>query len=139
MKYIFTFLTCLLALSLLAQNNDNTTNSSTEYNLISPEFPGGKTAKDHFLSTNIKYPVVAKENKIQGIVEFRFIVELDGTLTNFQILKDPGGGLGEEAIRVYKLMPKWIPGDLYNQAARVPITESLNFKLSPSKSVKREK
>lgn len=136
MKYIFTFLTCLLALSLSAQNNDKTSNSSTEYNLISPEFPGGKTAKNFFLSTNVQHPVIAKENKIQGVVELRFIVELDGTLTNFQILKDPGGGLGEEAIRVYKMMPKWIPGDLYNQAARVPITESLNFKLS-SKSLKK--
>ncbi|HUH72976.1 MAG TPA: energy transducer TonB [Chitinophagales bacterium] len=137
MKYI---LICALFLginSISAQNTNRTSSPSSEYNLISPEFPGGAAAKNHFLSTNVQYPIVAKENKIQGVVELRFIVEIDGTLTHFEILKDPGGGLGEEALRVYKLMPKWIPGDLYNQPARVPITESLNFRLSPSKSFKK--
>jgi TonB family protein len=139
MKYI---LTCLLFLSLTglqAQTGNITTSTSSEYNLISPVFPGGKTAKDHFLATNFQYPTYAKANKIFGVVELRFIVEEDGSLTNFQILNNPGGGLGEEALRVYKLMPNWIPGELYNLPARVPITESLNFKLIPSKPVKREK
>ena len=138
MKYI---LICLLFFSLnnlFAQSSNRTSSPSSEYNLISPEFPGGKTAKDHFFSTHFQYPFYAKDNKIQGIVELRFIVEEDGSLSNFQILNNPGGGLGEEALRVFQLMPNWIPGELYNKPARVPITESLNFKLSPSKPVKRK-
>lgn len=138
MKYIFICLFFFTANSLFAQIGNKTQESPTEYNLISPEFPGGKTAKNHFLSTNIQYPIIAKENKIQGIVELRFIVEEDGSLSNFSILKDPGGGLGEEALRVYHLMPKWIPGELYEQPARVPITEIVNFKLSLTKSTKKK-
>ena len=139
MKYILICVLFFTVNSLFAQSSNKIQSSSSEYNLISPIFPGGKTAKDHFLSTNFNYPVYAKENKIYGVVELRFIVEEDGSLTNFKILNNPGGGLGEEALRVYKLMPNWIPGELYSLPARVPITESLNFKLSPSKSGKREK
>jgi protein TonB len=138
MKYILICVLLFTVNNLSAQTGSKSPQSSTEYKLISPEFPGGKTAKNHFLSTQIQYPSNAKENKIQGAVELRFIVELDGSLTNFQILKDPGGGLGEEALRVYHLMPKWIPGELYEQPARVPITEIVNFKLSPSKPSKKK-
>lgn len=136
MKYIFTCIVFLIASGLSAQTNQQSSSSAIEYHLIAPQFPGGKTAKNHFISSNIQYPVLAKENKIQGAVELRFIVEKDGSLTNFEILSDPGGGLGAEALRVYQLMPKWIPGELYEEDARVPITETLNFKLS-SRSIKK--
>ena len=130
MKYLFFFVIFITASSLSAQSENKTSDSSLEYSLIAPLFPGGKTAKNHFISSNIQYPAFAIEYKIQGAVELRFIVEEDGSLTNFRILKDPGGGLGDEALRIYQLMPKWIPGQLYHDPTRVPITETLYFKLN---------
>ena len=63
-----------------------------------------------FIRNNIQYPVEAKANNIGGTVLLRCIVEKDGRLSNFEILKRIGGGCEEEAIRILKAMPNWIPG-----------------------------
>lgn len=61
-----------------------------------------------FIYENLKYPSeVSKE--IEGTVVITVTVEKDGQLTNHKIARDIGGGLGEEALRVIKMMPRWIP------------------------------
>ena len=75
-----------------------------------PSFPGGKAALLQFLSKTIKYPVSAEINKIQGRVIVGFYVEADGTLTDIEVKKSVDPSLDEEAVRVVKSMPKWIPG-----------------------------
>ena len=72
-----------------------------------PDFPGGMMKFYEFVGQNFKAP----EEKISGKVYVQFIVEVDGSLSNFKILRDIGYGTGEEAIRVLKLSPKWIPAE----------------------------
>ena len=95
-----------------------------------PEFPGGEDALYEFLAKNIKYPQYAKDNKIQGRVFVQFVVEKDGTITNPKVIRDIGGGCGEEALRVVKMMPKWEPGEQSGVKIRtqfnLPITFSLD-------------
>lgn len=99
-----------------------------------PEFKGGMKEFYTFLSRNIKYPALMKENNIQGRVTVNFSVEKDGTLSNFKILKGipDGRELDEEALRVLKLSPKWNPGIQRGKPVRVsysvPIVFSLNTK-----------
>lgn len=62
-----------------------------------------------FIAYNIKYPAEATKNGIEGVAVVAFIVEIDGSMRNFEILSDPGGRLGEEAIRICTHMPNWIP------------------------------
>lgn len=63
-----------------------------------------------FLFDNINYPVKAKQEGISGLVVVSFIVTETGDITSLKIVREIGGGCGEEAIRVIKKMPNWIPG-----------------------------
>ena len=94
-----------------------------------PSFPGGPSALMQFLSSNIKYPVVAEENGVQGRVVCTFVVEKDGSITDVRVIKSVDPSLDKEAMRVVKSMPKWIPGKQNGSAVRVKYTVPVTFRL----------
>ena len=94
-----------------------------------PEFPGGAEALYKYLAQNIKYPQLARENNITGRVYVTFVVEKDGSVTGARVLRDIGGGCGQEAIRVVKSMPKWTPGKQRGKNVRVQYNLPVNFSL----------
>ncbi len=94
-----------------------------------PEFPGGLEALSKFIADNIKYPQLAKENNITGRVFVSFVVEKDGRVGQVKILRDIGGGCGNEAVRVVKLMPRWKPGKQRGKAVRTQFNLPVNFDL----------
>ena len=94
-----------------------------------PSFPGGQSALLQFLSSNIKYPVVAEENGVQGRVIVTFVVEKDGSITDVRVVKSVDPSLDKEAQRVVKSMPKWIPGKQNGSAVRVKYTVPVTFRL----------
>ena len=99
-----------------------------------PSFPGGQAALFQWLSSNIKYPVVAEENGVQGRVIVTFVVERDGSITDVKVVKSVDPSLDKEAKRVISSMPKWIPGKQNGNAVRVKYTVPVTFRLStPSK------
>lgn len=75
-----------------------------------PQFPGGEEARLKFLFSQIQYPSMALEAGIDGTVILQFVVRKDGTISDVVVLRGPGGGLNEEALRVTRLMPPWEPG-----------------------------
>ena len=93
------------------------------------EYPGGESEKMKFMVSELKYPVLAKEYAIQGIVVVRFVVEKDGSLTNIQIVKDIGGGCGKEVVRIIERMPKWKPAKKNGMPVRSWQTFPFRFKL----------
>ncbi|MCI4668691.1 MAG: energy transducer TonB [Bacteroidia bacterium] len=95
---------------------------------VMPAFPGGEPALYRFLSSQIRYPADALRNKVEGKVFVRFIIQPDGTLTDVKVMKGIGYGCNEEAIRVVRMMPAWIPGEIAGR--KVPVFSSLavNFK-----------
>ena len=94
-----------------------------------PDFPGGMSALMQYLSKNIKYPVVAEENGIQGRVIVTFVVEKNGSITDVQVVKSVDPSLDKEAVRVVKSMPNWIPGKQNGQSVNVKYTVPVMFKL----------
>lgn len=94
-----------------------------------PEFPGGNTAMMKFLGDNIKYPVIAQENGIQGRVITNFVVERDGSITDVQVVRGVDPSLDKEAIRVIQSMPKWKPGKQRGSTVRVRFTLPVVFRL----------
>ena len=94
-----------------------------------PEFPGGNAALMKFLSENIKYPVIAQENGIQGRVICTFVVEKDGSITDVQVVRGVDPSLDKEAIRVIQQMPRWKPGRQRGQPVRVRFTLPVVFRL----------
>lgn len=95
-----------------------------------PEFPGGQAALFKYLSENVKYPVIAQENGIQGRVICQFVVNKDGSIVDVEVVRSGGDpSLDKEAVRVIKSMPKWSPGKQRGKAVRVKYTVPVNFKL----------
>ena len=95
-----------------------------------PEFPGGQQALFKYLSENVKYPVIAQENGIQGRVICQFVVNKDGSIVDVEVVRSGGdASLDKEAIRVIKSMPKWKPGKQRGKPVRVKYTVPVNFKL----------
>lgn len=95
-----------------------------------PEFPGGQAELMKYLSNNVKYPVIAQENGIQGRVVCQFVVERDGSIANVEVVRSSNeASLDREAVRVIKSMPKWKPGKQRGKAVRVKYTVPVNFKL----------
>lgn len=94
-----------------------------------PEFPGGIEALYKFFQDNIQYPQLALENGIEGRVYVTFVVETDGSITNPRLLRDIGGGCGQEALRVVKMMPKWKPGKQQGKVVRVQFNLPVKFVL----------
>lgn len=93
------------------------------------EFPDGQAALFKWLSQNIKYPAVARENNIQGKVILRFIVEKDGSVNGVTVVRGTNDLLDKEAVRVVKEMPKWKPGKQRGNAVRSYFTLPVVFKL----------
>jgi TonB family protein len=109
---------------------------------ISPNFPGCEEIADDkerqscanqkllkFIYENIKYPAAARDIGIEGTVVVRFVVEKDGSITQAEVLRDSGGGLGDEALRVVQLMPAWHPGRQHGRPVRVRFNLPVKFKL----------
>ncbi|RYU86961.1 TonB family protein [Mucilaginibacter terrigena] len=100
----------------------------------SPRFPGGQAAFAKYLGKNIKYPAEAKKNKVEGRSVLTFVVETDGSLTDIKVLRALGSGTDEEAVRVLKASPKWVPGIQNGRKVRVqysvPVTFSLGNKIA---------
>ena len=94
-----------------------------------PQFPGGQAALLEYLAKNIKYPVVAEENGVQGRVIVTFVVERDGSITDVRVVKSVDPSLDKEAARVVKSMPKWQPGKQNGSAVRVKYTVPVQFRL----------
>jgi TonB family protein len=98
-----------------------------------PTFPGGMDEFYHYLKNSLKYPAAAKANNVQGKVFLSFIVETDGSLKDIKVLRKLGSGTDEEAVRVLKESPKWVPGMLEGRPVRVLYNIPINFAL-PSKN-----
>ena len=81
-------------------------------------FPGGDRACTKWIQEHIKYPEGYTSNQPQGKVVVSFIVEKDGSLDSIKVMKSPDPLLSEEAIRVVKEMPKWVPARYYGKVIR---------------------
>lgn len=98
-----------------------------------PQFPGGEQALGEYWKANLRYPVSAKENGVEGKVKVSFIVETNGALKNIRIHKGMiggGNGCNNEALRLVRSMPKWTPGQQQGAPARVFYTLAVPFNIS---------
>lgn len=94
-----------------------------------PEFPGGLSALLSFIGKNIKYPVIAQENDIQGKVLIRFVVNADGSISDVVVVRGIDPSLDREALRVVGNMPRWKPGMQAGRAVRVSYHMPVHFVL----------
>jgi len=82
-------------------------------------YPGGQDSMYAFIDKHKVYPILAKKNRISGECIINFILNEDGTISNATIVKNIGGGCGQEALRVAKLLKFKAPG--YKIQTSIPI------------------
>ena len=94
-------------------------------------FPGGKEAEQEYFTKNLKYPQMAKENEVEGVVTVVFTVKADGSIGNIKIKRMVDPDLEAEAIRLVKQMPTWEPAKNDSGAPVESVEEAdVNFSLS---------
>ena len=94
-----------------------------------PSFPGGTQKLKEFIEENLRYPKELEESCVQGRVIVRFIVERNGKLSNVKVVKSVYPVLDKEALRIVKLMPRWIPGRQNGITVRVKCYIPIIFRL----------
>ena len=94
-----------------------------------PSFPGGQGALMQWLRDNIKYPVIAAENGIEGRVIVQFVVSKTGSISDVRVARGVDPSLDKEAVRVVSNMPKWTPGKQNGTTVNVRYTLPVTFKL----------
>jgi TonB family protein len=115
-----------------AKGNTNPAGKAkTEFAVVdrNPSFPGGSEALTKFLKDNIKYPVDAEEDGAEGRVVLSFVVNKDGSISNIQVVKSVHPSLDKEAIRLLKMMPRWVPGKKNGRAVAERYTAPFVFNL----------
>jgi protein TonB len=116
---------CLMMLTLMCSRKNVDPNPSEivgdVYTVVDqPPTPvGGQTGLNTYLMQNLRYPAVAQRAGIQGKVIVSFVVTSAGKIADVQITQSVGGGCDEEAVRVIKGMPDWIPGQKNGQTVNV--------------------
>lgn len=148
-KIVWSLMFAVLCLPALSQEADTLAGDTTIYTVAEemPRFPVceqldttlaviKKCAQEQLLSfiyQNVNYPYEARENGNEGTAVVSFVVEKDGSITNPEIVKDIGGGCGDEALRVVNLMPqaglKWVPGKNEGEPVRVKFVLPVRFRL----------
>lgn len=105
---------------------------TTIYNNVEvmPSYPGDMTECYMFVARQMHYPEEAEEKGIEGRVLIRFVVEKDGRLTNFKVIETPDPLLSDEALRVLKQMPKWIPAKNKGKDVRCRYSMPILFRLN---------
>lgn len=101
----------------------------TEVEVI-PEPVGGMRKFMTWVSNNYDYPKAALENAVNGVIEISFVVERDGSLTDFKIKKELGYGTGEAALKLMRSAEKWSPGVQNGRKVRVAYTLPIRLNLS---------
>lgn len=76
-----------------------------------PTYPGGEEAMKAYFAENMKYPEMAKENGIEGVIPLSVQIKSDGSVGTIKIVRMLDPDLEQEAIRLVKNMPKWTPAD----------------------------
>lgn len=112
-------------------NEESVYNEVNEFDRVDekPSFPGGESAMQSYLNSNVNYPVVAQENGVQGRVIVESIIEKDGSMSDVKVIRSVDPSLDREALRVVKAMPKWTPAKLKGIPVRTKCTTPVVFRL----------
>ena len=115
----FLFILAIGLVAILSYKEINAQTAPTKVIPAAQYYQGGQTAMYEFINAQVLYPPTAKRNRIQGECIIGGVLEADGTLNNVTVVKNIGGGCGEEAARVVKLLKFNAPG--FKSQTSIPV------------------
>lgn len=131
-RFTITILLILIWLPIQAIAQENAASDSLYSRVdVEPEFPGGMKALGKYVDgrKNHKYPEEARRNKVEGKVIVKFIINEDGTCSNFEVVQGIGSGCDEAAVEAFKRMPKWKPALVNGKPVKVERQMGYLYKL----------
>jgi TonB family protein len=99
-------------------------------------FPGGLQEMNSYIGKSINYPLKAKNERIEGLINVKFTIDQNGNAINPVIVTGIGGGCDEEVIRIINMMPKWSPASLNGKVVSVEYTIPVKFQLQEEQNTK---
>ncbi len=131
MRLTLLLLAFLTGRILFAQEEDTTSVKAYDSVDVRPDFPGGMPAFFAFLAENMKYPMKASRNGIQGRVYIQFVIGKDGLIEkeSVMVVKGVDPLIDDEAVRVVKLAPPFTPGSQDGKPVRVRMILPIIFSL----------
>jgi protein TonB len=97
---------------------------------VRPAYPGGQSALEDYIASQIEYPQMAIDDNKEGTVTVQFVVDENGKVTNANVLGSSlGDGLDNEAVRVISQMPKWEPGKVKGKNVKTRLTLPITYRL----------
>lgn len=127
---------CFLPAILFGQDKgtistEGTVKGELIYDIVEqqPEFPGGYGSLTQWIDDNLKYPVEAAMDGIEGRVIVQFIIRPTGKIVDAKVVRGIAPSLDKEALRLINIMPNWIPGRQKSKAVNVRYTTWITFKL----------
>nr|WP_319401410.1 M56 family metallopeptidase [uncultured Carboxylicivirga sp.] len=95
-----------------------------------PQYPGGEAALRQFIASEVHYPEEAKQRNLEGKVYVEFVVGEDGNVGNVKIARGVDPILDNEALRVVKNLPQWVPGKINGENVNISYTVPIKFALN---------
>lgn len=135
-KGLVLLMLCFLPAILFGQDKgtistEGTVKGELIYDIVEqqPEFPGGYGTLTQWIDDNLKYPVEAAMDGIEGRVIVQFIIRPTGKIVDAKVVHGIAPSLDKEALRLINIMPNWIPGRQKGKAVNVRYTTWITFKL----------
>jgi TonB family protein len=107
--------------------SDTKLGNASNYKAAEPD--KGRKSYERYLKRNLKYPDAAKESKIEGEVVLVLSINTFGSITNIDVVQSLGYGCDQEAIRLIREGPEWVPGTMSNTAIDDKVMVAVPFKL----------
>ena len=95
-----------------------------------PQFPGGDAELMKYISSHLHYPQAAIDKKAQGRVIIQLVIRTDGTIGDVKVVRSVDTDLDNEAVRICKSLPKFIPGKMNEKVVNTWYTIPITFKIN---------
>lgn len=123
-------------LSFLLMLCSNLSAQTTADKIVEPQFPGGRKELLKYMEKNMVYPEEMRRLRKSGEVVVEFFVERSGVISGVNVVKSLTKEFDDEAIRLTRYMPRWVPGTKNGSPVRYRMTMPINFKYTNARKKK---
>lgn len=121
---------CLAGLGMALPANAQTASAPKADLIFVDEEAHPKNGLDAFykhVRENLKYPEAALTAGTQGRVFVQFVVLANGSIEDIKVIRGIGNGCDEEAIRLVKSSPEWLPAKYHGKAIATEVSLPIRF------------
>ena len=104
--------------------------AQTQDKIEEPQYPGGRKELLKYMEEHMVHPADMRELGIEGEVVVEFFVERSGVISGVNVVKGLTKAFDDEAVRLTRGMPRWIPGKKNGVPVRYRMTMPINFKVN---------